>query len=506
MTIMQYKNTFVAFALSMLVFTSCSKSFLDKQPTDAIPEQEAFKTTAGVQTVLNGTWAYMMDTYFTYANPGYSAILRVSDAMGSDVALLTSKYGYAASYQFTDMSDKTIKRPEYFWTLLYKVIDNCNNIVAKVDQANGEATDKRYLKGQALALRAFCYLTMANFYQFNYQKDPNAKVVPIYTEPITGIVTGHAKSTEKDLYTLITTDLETADTLLVGFERDGAARYVITTDVVNGLLARAYLNMGNWQLAAQHAAAAEPNYTLMSADDYTKGFNDVQNVEWIWGHPQRPDQNTASYSFHFLDVSSPTSYYYSFMADPYFKALFDANDIRNRLFEWDTLPGREGLLRYKKFVFRADLTGDIVLMRVAEMYLIEAEALAEQGLLNDAAARLNILLQARSANPLVITTQTKDDVLQKIWIERRKELWGEGFSLSDILRTQQSVVRKAYVDGNGNPIQVSVPRGDGTFKVVTAKGHTALKFPDGSSFVPNSPYYLFAVPQAEINNNPNINN
>src|SRR5690606_23599014 len=103
-------------------------------------------------------------------------------------------------------------------------------------------------------------------------------------------------------------------------------------------------------------------------------------------HPQRPDQSTASYSFHFLDVSSSSSYYYSFRADPYFKELFEPNDIRTRLFEWDTLPGREGLLRYKKFVFRADMTGDIVLMRAAEMYLIEAEAYAETGDLSKAAA------------------------------------------------------------------------------------------------------------------------
>lgn len=500
---MRYRNILAALLLTGAVFiTGCSKNFLDRQPTDAIPEQDIYKDVAGVQTVLNGTWSYMMDTYYTYANPGFAAIFRSSDAMGDDVAVLTSKYGYAASYQFADMSDQTIKRPEYFWTILYKVINNCNNIITKVDGVAGDATDKKYLKGQALALRAYCYLTMANFYQFSYQKDPNAKVVPIYTEPATA---GKAKGTETELYTLITSDLEAADTLLIGFGRDAASRFVINTDVVNGLLARAYLNMGNWQAAAAKAKAAEPNYTLMSADDYTKGFNDVQNSEWIWGHPQRPDQRTASDNFHFLDVSSPTSYYYSFMADPYFKELFDANDIRNRLFEWDTLPGREGLLRYKKFVFRADLTGDIVMMRASEMYLIEAEALAQQGLLTDAAARLNVLLNARNANPLVITTQTKDQVIQKIWIERRKELWGEGFSLSDIIRTQQPVVRKAYVDGNGNPVQISVPRGDGTFKVVTAKGHTILKFPDGSPFVANSHYYLFAVPQAEINNNPNIN-
>lgn len=37
--------------------------------------------------------------------------------------------------------------------------------------------------------------------------------------------------------------------------------------------------------------------------------------------------------------------------------------------------------------------------------------------------------------------------METIWLERRKELWGEGFSLIDIIRNQQAVVRKAYPEG-----------------------------------------------------------
>lgn len=487
-----------------ILFTGCGKNFLDQQPTDAIPEKDLYNSVENVETVLNGTWSYLMDTYFTYANPGYSAILRASDAMGSDVAILTSKYGYPASYQFTDLPDKTIKRTEYFWRLLYKVIDNANNIITKVDAVSGDEAEKNYLKGQALALRAHCYLTLATFYQFTYQKDPSAKVVPLYTEPTTSNTQGKSKATLTELYTLVTTDLETAVKLLEGYGRDGASRHKINADVANGLLARAYLNTGNWEKAAEKANAALANYALMSGDEYIKGFNNVQNSEWIWGHPQRPDQSVASYSFHFLDVSSASSYYYSFMADPYFKQLFDTDDIRTRLFEWDTLSGREGLLRYKKFVFRADQTGDIVLMRSAEMYLIAAEAYAQQGLLTKAAESLNILRAARKAKLLDITGLTAQGVIKEIRTERRKELWGEGFGLSDILRTQQPVVRKAYVDGSGNPIEVSVLRANGSYRKVTAKGHTSLKFPDGSGYVPNSPYYLFAIPIVETNTNPNI--
>lgn len=121
----------------------------------------------------------------------------------------------------------------------------------------------------------------------------------------------------------------------------------IDLSVVNGLLARTYLNTGEWLKAADAANTARTGYTFMPAEKYSEGFNDIGNSEWIWGHGQTQEQSGESYAFHYLDVSSSGSYYYSFMADPFFKDLFDTNDIRYQLFEWDGLKGREGLLRYK---------------------------------------------------------------------------------------------------------------------------------------------------------------
>lgn len=63
-----------------------------------------------------------------------------------------------------------------------------------------------------------------------------------------------------------------------------------------------------------------------------------------------------------------------------------------------------------------------------------------------------------------------------------------------------------YVDADGDDIKVTVVTPDGTIKQMAAKYHTALTFADGTAFVPNSPYYLLVLPQAEEQNNPNLNN
>lgn len=262
--------------------------------------------------------------------------------------------------------------------------------------------------------------------------------------------------------------------------------------MIAGILARLYLQKSDWVNAHKYAKEAHTGYVWMSGTDYLAGFNNTSNSEWIWGHGQTTDQNTASYSFNFLDVSSESSYYYSFMADPYFKDLFDENDIRSRLFEWDTKRYKGGLM-YKKFRFRADKTADITLMRKAEMVLIEAEALAEQDQLSQAIAKLNELRSTRGANTPDLSAFTKEQLIEEILIERRKELFGEGFGLYDIKRRRKSVERKEAT-GKVPDIDVSI------------KGHTVLRLPTNppTAFAPDSPYYIFAIPSNEETNNPNL--
>lgn len=492
---MKLKYTYITI-LSTLFLTSCG-DLLDTAPTDAVVDTDIYKSTKNIETVINGTWRYLNDTYFTYANPGYSAFMRTSDAMGNDVAV-TTKYGYRDPYTFSEMVNPTTTRVRAFWTLLYKVIDNANNVIDKVDAAEGNAEDKAILEGQARTLRAFSYLNLASFYQFSYQKDKLAATAPIYTEPTTRETIGKPKASLEKIYALVLDDLNSASALLEGYKRD--EKHQIDQHVVQGLLARAYLNIGQWEEAAKAAEKAREGYDLMSADEYQQGFNDIGNVEWIWGHPQTSEQSTASYTFHYLDVSSSGSYYYSFMADPYFKELFAPQDIRHRLFEWDGNSGREGFLRYKKFKFKSNLIGDIVYMRAAEMWLISAEGYARAGQPSKAAQALNTVRNARNADPY-----TSGDLIGEILLERRKELWGEGFSLTDIIRTQGSVSRKAFLQSDGTPIQVEITTPDNETKMVNGLGHRVVNFPDGTAFTANSPYYIFTIPDEEVRRNPNLN-
>ncbi|RBL88057.1 RagB/SusD family nutrient uptake outer membrane protein [Chitinophaga flava] len=491
----------IIFSISAL--TACHKDFLDTKPTNAVPDDQVFNSVDNAETALTGIWAYMFETYFTFAVPGIKSLDLTSDAMGSDVAVTTA-YGFRDAYTFNEMADNTKNRVSAYWTILYKVIDNCNNFLSKIDQVPGDDAKRKILKGQASALRGYCYLTLAEFYSFGVTNNASAKSVPIYTTPADPSTPGKPRATVTQVYQQAISDLEAAAPLLSGYTRDATQKFKINNNVVSGLLARAYLYSNQPAKAIDAAVAARKGYTLMSGDDYNKGFNDVSNVEWIWGQPQTPNQNVAASTFTFLDVSTPVSYYKSFKADPYFQGYFDSTDVRFRLFQWNT--SGPGALLYKKFRFRdpGALVADVVLMRSAEMYLIEAEGYARTGNAAKAADALNALRTARNAtafNPAGTGT-----VLDSILLERRKELWGEGFSLVDIIRTGGTVVRKAFKSVNGGDSIINVIQPDGSVVAVHGVGHRTLNLPDKSPFKANSSYYLFAIPLSEVQNNPNLNN
>lgn len=485
------KITVIVWATVLLA--GCSDAFFDTAPSDNLTGNEAFSSTKNIDALVNGTIRHLMENATSQDNPGFGAIMLTHEVMGEDAIARDGVYGFRDSYPYRDPYDNTTRRALFFWALQYKVIDNVNNILANTDQADGTDNEKRWLKGQALALRAFAYLNLVQQYQFTYAKDKDALAVPIYTEPTSPSSGGGSRATVEAVYNQVFADLQQAEQLLEGFNRTVKNRPNL--QVVKGLFARAYLVTEQWALAAQKARESREGFPIMNAQQYLDGFNDVSNGEWIWGHPQQADQNLGGASFFaYIDVTPPVGYR-SIMPDPYFWQLFDDQDIRKSLFQFESNPSDPMYrwLKYKKFINKADRSGHIVLMRSAEQALITAESEARLGNIPAALAALNELRVKRNLIELTEGTLSQEELIEEILIERRRELWGEGFRLGDILRLQRAVERKE------STLTYSVNEQE-----LLIKGHYIRVFPDNSPLVPNSPYYLFPIPVNEWNNNPNL--
>lgn len=487
---MKYIFSFMA---SLLLLAGCSGDFLDKEPTDSVSSDEV-GVPGNAERLFNGAWYNLFEYVYTLANSGYRGLQCQDDMMADDVVSRPA-YGFNSSYQFNDIAIPNNTRTSFAWYLMYKTIDNCNTALT----IQGDTEALRQAQGQALALRAFCYLHLAQHYQFTYLKDPAAPCVPIYTEPTTDDTAPKGKSTVAQVYQRVFDDLALAKDYLKNYTRKGdGQKFKPDVNVVNGLLARAYLLTGQWEEAAKAAAAARQGYSLMTTAAEYEGFNNISNKEWIWGHPQTLSQSNASYNFYFLDATYVGAYS-SFMADPHFRDTFSDGDIRLELFQWM----REGYLGYKKFHMRADDTADIVLMRASEMLLVEAEALARDGFPEKAVVPLNELRHARGLGDYDLTGKSQQDVIDEILMERRRELWGEGFGITDILRTQQSV-KRTMLSAEEQKQEVDAWQEGGGFAKRNPLGHWFVTFSEGEVFVPNSTNYLYAIPKEETDANPNL--
>ena len=266
----------------------------------------------------------------------------------------------------------------------------------------------------------------------------------------------------QEVYDLILADLDEA---IANLPEARVGKYRINKNVAHGILAEVYQELAMadnslWQKAIDNAQAARDGHALMSNAGYAGGFNNLSNGEWIWGFPVPDDQTLSYYSqFSYMDPSG--GYYRNIALNTSFADKFTATDARKaQMVYYGTVPGYPALVyqtnKYRTRVAGA-ITGDIVVMRAAEMYLIEAEALAQQNKITESIDVLFAIQGLRDPSAVKLPgTTSKDDLINAILLERRKELYGEiGAYYFDLKRYQRALVR----DGN-HPYPLTIPADD----------------------------------------------
>ena len=438
-----------------LVFASCSKKYLDDvQPSDgAVADNIIFGSKIGANNAMTGIY-YLFQQYATGQQNmyGLKTIQFNFDMRGND---LISDPGNWWLYE-NNWSDNTYgrvataTRNAQIWNLFYKAINNANAIILNVPQIPEAQTVKDQLTAEARALRAYSYFYLARIYAFTYAKDPNAPGVPLYTTPATAASTGNPRSSLKEIYALITSDLEYAVATLPATRVD---KYRINKNVAQVILAEVYQEMAMsdntlWAKAISNAQAARTGFPLMSAADYKAGFNSVSNAEWMWGIQFNASQSLSYASFFgYIDPTAGNTRYKDIYVNTSFVSLFTATDARN---VFVVAPAQSAANPWKKwmtakFVDNSTFSGDLVLTRSAETYLIEAEGLAQTGQLLPAKNALFVLQKQRDPNAVLSTAPDQTSLISEILLERRKELYGEmGVQYFDLKRYQLPLVR----DGN----------------------------------------------------------
>ncbi len=448
------QHKLLALVLVVLVFSSCKKEFLDTYSTTAVAADDALASTTNAYAALNGIHRIMYTQYDQQGEAGEGSNNIFRDLMGEDIVypLANGSTGLIGWLQWVNHRNVNSVDLRYVYRFYYRLISNANLLINGIDKVPGADADKKIIKGQALAYRAWSHFQLVQLWGKRYDataKPNNQLGVPILT---VNTLDGLPRNTVEEVYTQVNKDLDEAITLLAGYVRAGsAAKSNFNVNVVRGIKARVALTQQDWETAATNAIAARAGFTLMTNSEYLSGFNNITNQEWIWGTRQIDDHNTFFFSYFAYISANFNSTVLRTQPRAINATLWTAipaTDIRKQC--WDltgaTVPVPPGGARVpyqnKKYLAKSDAlsTGDVPYMRAAEMYLIEAEARARQG--NNAAAQdaLFTLVKNRDAS-YVKSTSTGATLINEIMFNRRIEFWGEGFRFTDLKRTNSALNR-----------------------------------------------------------------
>ncbi len=465
---------YIAVGLLTLGFASCGSDYLDIEDKQYFDVETVGEIAAeDPAPFLNGIWGHLVDAgnYDDHSAFNYMAVMLATDMMGEDIAAGGSHF-FIYDYQF-DYRSATWMRPGHIWSTYYTAIAKANEVLSLYP--NGAETDaQKSLLGQGYAVRGMAYYYLIQLYQDLLKEDgtlnTEAKGVPIIYNAIDGksqeeMDAAKGRNTVKDVFAVIENDLTKAVQLLTEAQYARPSKDYIDAGVANGLLARYYLLTQQWEKAASAANTARQGYSIMGQAGLYDGFLDINNAEWMWGFNQSSETSTiyASFFSHISNIAQ------GYAGMGMFPKLIDArlysqiadDDYRKGLFNGPagnpniSSAGAKFPYANLKFGDDGNWTMDYVYMRAAEMVLIEAEALAHLNKGAEAAKVLKVLMANRQPSWDKQTVTVED-----VYLQRRIELWGEGFSFFDRKRLGKGIDRSYEGSNHLEGYKFAVPAHD----------------------------------------------
>lgn len=464
---------YMSMGLLTMALTACGSDFLDRDDLRGL-DAEAAATAAGhnPDVFLNGIWSHLVDMYDSNHDTfNYMAVIHGCDMMSEDIAM-GAEHWFQFDYQL-DNRMYNYRRVNMTWSTFYTTISKANEVIGLYP--NGGQTDsEKALLGQALAMRGFSYYYLIQIFRnymnadgsINMEQKGLPLILTAADEPDETLRTKlKGANTVKVVFDQIEKDLTDAVDMLEtsGYERP--SKNYVDASVANGLLARYYLLSQQWEKAATAAKKAYTGYTLMDNVGLHDGFYNLENSEWMWGFDHSTETTTVYASFFSMISNLAPGYagigYAPRLIDARLYSQIPDDDYRKTLFNGasgdKTQPTAGSRLPYAnvKFGYDGNWTMDYMYMRAAEMYLIEAEALVRLNKGAEAAAALKPLMAKRQPS-----WNKTDLMLDDVLLQRRIELWGEGFSYFDLKRTNRGIDRTYEGNNHLSAYQLKVPAQD----------------------------------------------
>jgi hypothetical protein len=484
---MKKRNLILSIFTPLLFLTAgCESDFLETEPTQFITQEQLGEAAEFNPDVLRGTISGIYTLMFEtgtggttgHNDFGQKGVDIWTDMLSGDIALTQNTYNWYRNFvDYQTTIDFTRNENYVPWRYYYRLIRSTNVVISALggNDAVPVLPENKWLMGQAKALRAYAYFYLTQIYTREY--NPSAEILPIYTDPEQQ---AQPKSSTTDVFNLIEDDLTDAIDYLDDFSR--TTKTQIDKNVAKALLAYTYGAMGRYDdvFLLTEDIINTGGYPLTTSAQAIGGFNDVATPSWMWGVDITTDQGLDLISW--WGQMDLYTYSYQWAGDR--KSIdidlwnsIPANDIRKTQFTAATgyMPVNKFFHPAKQAGFQRVITTDYIYMRIDEIYLLNAEAAAKTSRTTEARNRLSQLVSLRVPDASYINSLSGQDLIDEVYKQTRIELWGEGKSYLALKRNQATVNR-----GSNHLFQagVAVPYNDQRLR--------------------------FAIPQAEILNNPFI--
>jgi hypothetical protein len=403
----------------VLALAGCH-DLLDTNPVNQVPTDIAITDAASARVALAGAYDGLQSLSF----------------YGGDYVFLNDLYAdnADATGTFNDFADAGARSLQADnptvtanWIAIYSALNRANNLLQKVPPiADLDDTEKNQILGEARFIRALCLHDLTRVWGN----------VPMPLVPAADLAEASAitTSTAAAVYTQIIDDLTQAETLMTSQAPTNHA----TVGAAQALLARVYLYQQNW---LQANAMADSLIALGGADgpyELAANYGDLFDPEG-----KDTPEDIFKVSFTAIDYNDFGYYYLSSRQGHGGRHELSPSD--DLIAAYDTTDARYlWSINFDPFEGRKWRTAtgaeDIAVIRFAEVLLIKAEALAQQGQLQPAIDQYN-LLRERAGLPdhvLNVDVTTQAEVLAAIDHERRVELAMEGDRFPDLVRTGQA--------------------------------------------------------------------
>lgn len=430
------KSTIKQLAFAILISiagTSCSNGFLDIDPEQNVSAENAVVDEITLKTALNGVYSEMQDSEY-YGRSFYV----IPELMADNLFLSSRNTGRYLDFDNFIVSERDAY-VEGLWIRLYSVLANASRVIEGGEGLESGSSDQQLrfdqLVGEAYAIRALAHFDLVRLFAqpYNFTSEANHPGIPIISRVHNERI-APPRNSVREVYQQINADLERAIGKMTLTKQAGR----FSVSAAHALAARVALYQEDYDAAIFHSSEVIDSgiYNLVDTDSYPDLWAKDFNSESIFEIINTVSDNSGTNGLgHFFDVTGYADALVTFnLIDQY-----EVSDVRLSAIIPGAKPGAENNANFVgKFPKGTRHDDHIRVLRLAEQYLIRAESYAKTNQENLAQQDLLKVMHRAHADGVSVA-EVGDALMDRILLERRKELAFEGHRLFDLNRSKKDV-------------------------------------------------------------------